>query len=95
MIFFTDDAHKDIRDNGSIGFRAHGIMGTLSKVKNCPIKGTELRLTARCTNYADTWFSVPAEITYKKKHITGFVSSDESGYYFVPYDYGRNAALLK
>jgi hypothetical protein len=66
----------------------------LTKVKNCPIAGTTLRLTARITGEPDTWFSIPAKIQYKRKNISGFVSSDEEGFHFVPYQYGKNYYIL-
>lgn len=95
MRFYANEKDTFAAPNGSVGVRTSGPWGTWAKIKNCPIQGTDLRLTVRCTNYADTYFSIPAVITYKKKHITGFVSSNDEGFYFVAYEYGKNHALLK
>ncbi len=49
------------------------------KVQNCPIKGTNLRLTCYATGYADSAFSIPACTRYKGKHIGGFFTHDDDG----------------
>jgi len=51
-------------------------LGPFAKVQNCPIAGTGIRLTCYATNYADTYFSVPAETRYKGKRIIGYFSMD-------------------
>jgi hypothetical protein len=66
----------------------------LSKVSNCPVAGTTLRLTATISGEPDTWFSIPAKIQYKRKTISGFISADEDGFHFVPYQYGKNYHIL-
>ena len=76
--------------NGSICFRTFPPNDNLSKVKNCPVAGTVLRLTAVVSGEPDTWFSIPAKIQYKKKKISGFITSKDDGFYFVPYQYGKN-----
>ncbi len=76
--------------NGAIGHRSGGsfdCLGPYAKVRNCPVKGTELRLTCYATGYADTYFSVPAATRYKGKHIGGFfMMDDDRGITFVPYN---------
>ena len=75
--------------NGATGWRPGGPMdclGPYAKVENCPIQGTELRLTCYATGYADTFFSVPARTKYKGKYVGGFFTMDDGGCIFVPYD---------
>ena len=65
--------------NGAIGWRPGGpfdCLGPYAKVENCPIHGTSLRRTCYATNYADTYFSVPANVTIKGKYIKGYFSMD-------------------
>lgn len=71
--------------NGAVGHRAGGPFDTLgpyAKVRNCPIDGTQLRLTCYATAYADTWFSVPAVTEHKGKRIAGYFTTDEDGIHF-------------
>lgn len=73
--------------NGAIGWRPGGpfdCLGPYAKVQNCPIAGTSLRLTCYATNYADTYFSVPAETRYKGKRVVGYFSMDEGAVEFRP-----------
>lgn len=74
--------------NGAIGYRPGGsfdCLGPYAKVKNCPIEGTDLRLTAYATDYADTYFSVPAYTRRKGQRISGFFIHREDGIVFVPH----------
>lgn len=76
-------------DNGAIGWRPGGpfdCLGPYAKVQNCPVHGTDLRLTCYATGYADTFFSVPACTRFKGRHISGFFTNDESGCVFHPHD---------
>jgi len=71
--------------NGAVGYRPGGPMdclGPFAKVKNCPIKGTSIKLTCYATNYADTFFSIPANTRYRGNHIKGYFSTDEEGVWF-------------
>jgi hypothetical protein len=76
--------------NGAIGWRPGGpfdCLGPYAKIKNCPIGGTKLRRTAYATNYADTYFSVPACTRIGGKYISGFFTTDsnvEGGVVFWP-----------
>lgn len=69
--------------NGAIGFAPGGpfdCLGPFAKVTNCPIRGTNLRLTCYATGYADTFFSIPACTRRKGKHISGFFTcNDDNG----------------
>lgn len=96
MRFAENPKDTTVCDNGAILIRTPGHFSTLAKVKNCPIKGTNLRLTVRATNYADTFFSIPATTTYKKKHIAGYLTHHhDEGIVFIAYEYGKNFRLLK
>lgn len=75
--------------NGAIGWSSGGMMdclGPYAKVQNCPIDGTTLRLTCYATNYADSFFSIPAYTRYKGNYIRGFFTRDESGTVFMVMD---------
>jgi hypothetical protein len=78
--------------NGAIGHRPGGpfdCLGPYAKVVNCPIDGTDLRLTCYAQNYADTFFSVPAATRRKGKRIKGFFTTRNDGVVFVPNDRER------
>ena len=73
--------------NGAIGWRPGGpfdCLGPYAKVENCPIEGTDLRLTCYASGYADTFFSVPANTRIKGKHVKGFFTVRDGGCVFVP-----------
>jgi hypothetical protein len=68
--------------NGAIGWRPGGAfdcLGPFAKVQNCPIYGTDLRLTCYATGYADTLWATPAYTRRKRKYIKGFFSDDGDG----------------
>jgi hypothetical protein len=76
--------------NGAVGWRPGGpfdCLGPWAKVNNCPIHGTDLRLTCYATGYANTYFSIPAVTRYKGKRIKGYLTqTDEGGAEFCPYN---------
>jgi hypothetical protein len=75
--------------NGAVGHRPGGpfdCLGPYAKVINCPVAGTDLRLTCYATGHPDSWFSVPACTRYRGKHIGGYLTTNESGAAFVPYN---------
>lgn len=75
--------------NGAVGWRPGGpfdCLGPYAKVQNCPVKGTDLRLTCYATGYADTFFSVPACTRRKGKYVSGFFTmGDDDSIQFVPH----------
>lgn len=74
--------------NGAVGHRRGGsfdYLGPYAKVRNCPIDGTNLRLTCYATAHADTMFSVPAVTEYKRKRIAGFFLLDKGDIMFCPF----------
>lgn len=71
--------------NGAIGHRSGSsfdCLGPYAKVRNCPIDGTDKRLTCYATGYADTYFSIPACTRYKGKHIRGYFAMDDENIVF-------------
>jgi hypothetical protein len=73
--------------NGAIGHRPGGpfdCLGPYAKVKNCPIAGTNLRLTCYATGYADTYFSIPADTRHKGKRIVGYFCLEDGNIEFRP-----------
>lgn len=79
--------------NGAVGYRPGGpfdCLGPYAKVRNCPIAGTDLRLTCYATDYADTFFSVPACTRRKGRHVRGFFTLRDDGVEFVPFDMERS-----
>lgn len=74
--------------NGAIGWRSGNPMdciGPFAKVNNCPIDGTNVRLTCYATSYADTYFSVPAVTRHKGKTVKGYFTMQDEGCIFVPF----------
>ena len=71
--------------NGAIGHRPGGpfdCLGPYAKVRNCPVMVCDqevARLTCYATNYADTWFSVPAMTRYRGHRIVGYFTTSEDG----------------
>lgn len=79
--------------NGAVGHRPGGpfdCLGPYAKVRNCPIEGTELRLTAYATAHPDTFFSVPAATRRRGRYIGGFFTQRDDGVVFVPYERFRS-----
>ncbi len=86
--FYANPKLKTEWPNGAVGFSPGSLMdciGAFAKVANCPIVGTDLRLTCYATNYADTFFSVPACTRHRGKHIRGFFTASEQGPTFHAY----------
>jgi len=86
-------AHPEARENfanGAVGYRPSpsrsDCLGPFAKVQNCPVAGTALRLTCYATDYADTWFSVPAVTRYKGKRVKGYFSLEGGSVEFRPLD---------
>ena len=75
--------------NGAIGHRTGATfdcLGPYAKVSNCPIAGTDRRMTCYATGYADTYFSVPACTRINGRHIRGYFSLDDGNITFNPMD---------
>jgi hypothetical protein len=74
--------------NGAIGWRPGGpfdCLGPYAKVQNCPVEGEDKRYTCYATGYADTYFSVPACVRIRGKHVRGFFTIRDGGIEFIPY----------
>ena len=77
-------------DNGAIGHRSEHL-GPFAKVENCPIEGTDRRVTCYASDYPDTFFSVPARCRGRNgKTVRGFFTMDGAGVVFVPYNNERS-----
>ena len=75
--------------NGAVGWSPGGpfdCLGPYAKVQNCPIQGTDKRRTCYATAYADTYFSVPAMTRIKGRYVGGYLTMEDSGVSFRPYD---------
>jgi hypothetical protein len=73
--------------NGAVGWRPGGpfdCLGPYAKVENCPVDGTDRRLTCYATGYADTFFSVPAVTRIGKRRVKGFFTMGDGDIKFVP-----------
>lgn len=71
--------------NGAIGHRSGSMfdcLGPYAKVKNCPIHGTDKRLTCYAIGYADTYFSIPACTRHRGKHIRGYFTVNDGNIEF-------------
>lgn len=79
--------------NGAIGWAPGGpfdCIGPFAKVQNCPIDGTNLRLTCYATGIADSFFSMPACTRVRGRHVGGFFTMHDDGPVFVPRDRYRD-----
>lgn len=84
--------------NGAIGHRPGGsfdCLGPYAKVRNCPVAGTDLRLTCYATGYADTSFSVPACTRHKGKHIRGYFAVTDECVEFRPMNSHKHLLPMK
>jgi len=76
---------KRLNPNGAISWTPGGpfdCLGPYAKINNCPIivDDTEVaRRTAYATNYADTFFSIPACTRYRGKYVKGYFTSTAAG----------------
>lgn len=87
--FYASETDTFTWPNGAIGHRSgvsFDCLGPFAKVCNCPIDGTQLRLTCYATDYADTYFSIPACTRRKGKHIRGFFIIRDENIVFCPMD---------
>lgn len=83
---FYASAHDTMTyPNGAVGHRSGSsfdCLGPYAKVRNCPIEGTDKRLTCYATGYANTYFSVPACTRYRGKHVRGYFTHRDDGIVF-------------
>jgi hypothetical protein len=71
--------------NGAIGWASGGpfdCLGPYAKVQNCPVHGTDLRLTCYATGYADTMFSIPACTRVRGQHVGGYFTVEDGAIEF-------------
>ncbi len=85
--FYASPRDTFTSPNGAIGHRPGGsfdCLGPYAKVVNCPIAGTDLRLTCYATGYADTMFSVPACTRHKGRYVSGYFTNEDGNTEFRP-----------
>ena len=82
--FYACPEHTQTWPNGAVGFKTgeHCTLGPYAKVVNCPVAGTDLRLTCYASNYPDTFFSIPANTRYRGKYIKGYFTINNDGVEF-------------
>lgn len=78
---YRPDEVGDLYPNGSVPIYTRWMGGpSLAEVRNCPTPiGPR---TVYVTGEADTFFSVPAACTFKRRTVCGYVTSVEGGYEF-------------
>jgi len=87
---YRADKAGEKQSDGAVPWYTHWIGGpSLALIRNCRI--TKLDISPR-TVYVrgepDTMFSIPAACQYKGKTIKGFITVENSEYYFVPSNNG-------
>ena len=98
QVFYASPTDTFTWPNGAVGHRPGGsfdCLGPYAKVSNCPIAGTDLRLTCYATGYADTYFSVPACTRHKGKHIRGFFTITNESIEFRPMNSHKHLLPMK
>jgi hypothetical protein len=91
--FYASPSDTFTSANGAIGHRPGGAfdcLGPYAIVRNCPIEGTDLRLTCYAQGYADTHFSIPAATRYRGQRIKGYFTTREDGVVFCPMDSSKH-----
>ena len=69
--------------------------GLIYKITNVHCSDGKRRTVRMTTGTADTFFSIPGYVRVNKKAVSGFVTrSEEKGYEFTAYSYGKNGGLL-
>lgn len=69
------------QSNGGVPYYTRWIGGpTLALVRNCPTPFGPR--TVYISGEPDTWFSIPAALEYRRRRITGYVTTDDSGEYY-------------
>ena len=98
QVFYASPHDTLTHTNGAIGYRPGGhfdCLGPYAKVKNCPIEGTDLRLTCYATGYAATYFSVPACTPHPGHPTVGYFTKRENGVVFCPMDTHKHLLPMK
>lgn len=82
---YRADKAGDKQKNGGTPWYTHWIGGpTLALVRECKIENAAEAISPRTVyirGEADTYFSIPAACTYKKKTITGYLTTDDNQEY--------------
>lgn len=81
---FRADKTGETQKNGGIPVYTTWMAGnTLALIRNCKVENREdiSPRTVYIRGGAETWFSIPAACSFKKKTITGYVTTDDNGEY--------------
>lgn len=73
--------------NGAVGWAPGGAfdcLGPWAKVENCPIYQSDLRRTVYATNYADSFFSIPAATKVFGRRVVGYITLEDNSPIFRP-----------
>ena len=80
---FRADIQGDRQKNGGIPHYTKWMGGpSLALIRNCKIENADITpRTVYVRGQPDTWFSTPAACVYKRKTITGYITTDDNGEY--------------
>lgn len=94
MRLYVDKNSATEMPNGCVVYFTPMPFRSLAKVGNCPCEDGKRR-SVRVTGIPDTFFSVPAETTVGKKHVSGYLTTVDGGYEFRAYKYKKNGHLIQ
>jgi hypothetical protein len=98
-MFYANKSDSFTYRDGSIGYRTPGPFGTWARWASVLCEDGKRR-AVYATNYADTFFSIPARVTVRKNGkrytVAGYVSFDSETEcpVFRAYTYRKNGAIL-
>lgn len=80
---FRADTRGETQKNGGIPYYTKWMGGpSLALIRNCKVEGIDISpRTVYRRGEADTYFSIPAACVYKRKTITGYITTDDNGEY--------------
>lgn len=85
---YRADFAGETSPNGAAPFYARWIGGpSLALVRNCPNNAGISRRTVYATGEPDTFFSIPAACSYKRKRISGFLTCEDGDWFFHAYGF--------
>ncbi len=78
---FRADTRGETQKNGGIPYYTNWMGGpSLALIRNCKVIWQDIDIGPRTVyvrGEADTYFSIPAACVYKRKTITGYITTDE------------------
>ena len=80
---YRDDMSGKVDNSGAIPFFTNWMGGpSLALVRNCPSPFG--KRTVYIQGEADTYFTIPAAIEFRKKRINGYLMCEDGAYQFYP-----------